>query len=212
MNKRFWFPCDAGWLLAVMLTAASPARLAADSLWADTETRTMFADKRAATVGDLVTIIVQENSTTAKDASTKSSKKSGVDASISTFLYGPAASGLLTKGGKYPALQVANKTDFDGSGSVGSSEKIVSRITVRVIDVMPNHNLVVEGSRRTSFSGESQDVVLRGTVRPDDVMANNTVYSYNVADVNFKFIASGTVSDSQKKGWFTRAWDKVSPF
>jgi flagellar L-ring protein precursor FlgH len=155
---------------------------------------------------------VQENSSTAKDASTKSSKKSGIDASISSFLYAPAASGLMTKGGKMPAMKLDNSTTFDGSGSVGSTETITSRITVRVIDVLPNHNLVIEGSRKTTFSGETQDVVLRGSIRPEDIMANNTIYSYNVADVNLKFISRGTVSDSQKKGWFTRTWDKVSPF
>ncbi len=198
--------------LAALATLAAPSGLRADSLWKDDASKPMFADKRAASVGDLVTIIVQENSTTAKDANTKSSKKSGIDANISSFLYGPSASGLLTKGGKYPALKMDNSTTFDGSGSVGSSETIASRITVRVVDVLPNRNLLIEGSRKTSFSGETQDVVLRGSVRPEDIMANNTVYSYNLADVNIKFIAKGTVSDSQKKGWFTRTWDKVSPF
>jgi len=172
----------------------------------------MFSDKRAASVGDLLTIIVQENNTTSKDASTKTSKKSGVDAGISSFLYGPGASGLLTKGGQYPALKIDGKTEFDGSGAVGSSEKIVARITVRVVDVLPNRNLVLEGSRQTSFSGESQDVILRGSVRPEDITSGNTVFSYNVADVTIKFMSKGVASDGQKKGWFTRTWDKVNPF
>ena len=210
MNKRYWSLSNPVWLLAALI--ATPAAPRADSLWKDDSAKSMFADKRAGTVGDLVTIIVQENSTTAKDANTKSSKTSGIDASINTFLYGPAASGLMTKAGKYPALNMNNKTTFDGSGSVGSTETIASRITVRVIDVMPNHNLVIEGTKKTSFSGETQDVVLRGVVRLEDIMANNTVYSYNLADVNIKFLSKGTVSDSQKKGWFTRTWDKVSPF
>ena len=210
MNKRYWSLSNPVWLLAALI--ATPAAPRADSLWKDDSAKSMFADKRAGTVGDLVTIIVQENSTTAKDANTKSSKTSGIDASINTFLYGPAASGLLTKAGNYPALNMNNKTTFDGSGSVGSTETIASRITVRVVDVMPNHNLVIEGTKKTSFSGETQDVVLRGVVRLEDIMANNTVYSYNLADVNIKFLSKGTVSDSQKKGWFTRTWDKVSPF
>ena len=210
MNKRYWSPCKTVWLLAALI--AAPAAPRADSLWKDDAAKPMFSDKRAGVVGDLVTIIVQESSSTAKDANTKSSKTSGIDASINTFLYGAAASGLLTKGGNYPALNMNNKTTFDGSGSVGSTETIASRITVRVVDVMPNHNLVIEGTKKTSFSGETQDVVLRGVVRIEDIMANNTVYSYNLADVNIKFLSKGTVSDSQKKGWFTKAWDKVSPF
>jgi len=78
--------------------------------------------------------------------------------------------------------------------------------------VLPNKNLVVEGKRQSSFSGESQDVILRGVVRPEDISAANTVFSYNIADASIKFISRGTVTDSQRKGWFTKIWDKLSPF
>jgi len=183
-----------------------------DSLWKDEVSKPMYSDKRACAVGDIVTILVQENSTTSKDSSTKSSKKTGADIGITSFLYGPQASGLLTKGGKYPALNFNAQNNFDASGQVGSSEKIVARITVRVIDVLPNKNLVIEGSRQTTFSGETQHVILRGVIRPEDISPNNTVYSYNVADVKIQFISKGTVTDSQKKGWFTKVLDKINPF
>ena len=78
--------------------------------------------------------------------------------------------------------------------------------------VLPNGNLLVEGTRESAFSGEQQTIVLRGAVRKDDVMSNNTVYSYNVADATIKFISKGTITDSQRKGWFHRLWDKLSPF
>jgi len=119
---------------------------------------------------------------------------------------------LLTKAGKLPALKIDGKTTFDGGGSINNSEKIIARIAVRVVDVLPNKNLVIEGKRQTSFSGESQEVVLRGTVRLEDIAANNTVFSYNVADASIKFVSKGSVTDAQRKGWFTRIWDKVSPF
>jgi flagellar L-ring protein FlgH len=189
-----------------------PVPLAADSLWRDDTVRSMYADKRASAIGDILNIVVQENSTTSKDASTTTSKKSTADMGITSFLYGPGASGLLTKGGQYPALKYNAANDFNGSGQVGSSEKIIARIAVRVMDVLPNRNLVIEGSRQTSFSGETQDVILRGVVRPDDITPANTVYSYNVADVTIRFVAKGAVTDGQKKGWFNKILDKVNPF
>ena len=101
---------------------------------------------------------------------------------------------------------------FDGGGQINNSEQITARIAVRVIDVLPNGNLVLEGTRQTSFAGETQDAVLRGVVRADDVSASNTVFSYNVADASIKYLSKGTVTDAQKKGWFPRVWDKGSPF
>jgi len=88
----------------------------------------------------------------------------------------------------------------------------VAKIAVRIMDVLPNGNLVVEGKRETAFSGEHQTIVLRGLVRPDDIDSDNTVRSFNVADASIQIIGKGAVSDTQNKGWFTRIWDKLNPF
>ena len=222
MNKPSWSRfksaasapghCAASALLALCaLFLAMVAR--SDSLWNERAVpRAIVADKRAAAVGDLLSILVQESSTASKDNSTTTAKKTSVDASISSFLYSPAASGLLTKKGQLPALKFDSSQNFDGGGKINNAENIIARIAVTVIDVLPNHNLVIEGKRTTAFAGETQDVVLRGIVRPADIAANNTVFSYNVADATIKFISRGTVTDSQRKGWFTRIWDKISPF
>src|ERR1043166_9131909 len=98
--------------------------LPAQSLWRDDTSKPMFADKRAVSVRDILTIIVQENTTTSKDNKTQTSKQSAMDASVSSFFYSPAASGLLTKAGNLPALKYSSKNDFSGGGSVANSEKI----------------------------------------------------------------------------------------
>ncbi len=184
----------------------------AQSLWQDSTSQAMYSDKRASRVGDLITIVVQENTTATKDNKTSTSKKATMDAAITAFLYSPAASGLLTKGGTMPALKYNSANTFDGGGTINNSEQIVAQVTVRVIDVLPNHNMLIEGTRETSFSGEKQNVVLHGVVRPEDVTANNTVFSYNVADAKIQIIGRGAITDSQRKGWFTKIWDKLSPF
>lgn len=188
------------------------AALPADSLWPAGDATSMCADKRAGRVGDIVTILVQESSTATKDNSTKTSKQSSIDAAIKSFLFSPDASNFLTKGGKMPALSMANKSTFDGGGTVNNSQQIVASVAVRVVDVLPNKNLIIEGTRESSFSGEEQKIILRGTIRANDIMANNTVYSYNVADATIKFVSKGTVNDTQRKGWLHKVWDKFSPF
>jgi flagellar L-ring protein precursor FlgH len=195
---------------ALVLVTLAPAR--GDSLWPDEKRRSMFADRKAFEIGDILTILVQESNSASKDNSTKTGKSTAVDASISSFLYSPTASGFLTKNGQLPALKYGSTSDFDGGGSINNSEKISARISVRVVDVLPNNNLVVEGKRQTSFAGETQDVVLRGIVRPDDITPNNTIVSYNMADATIQFVSKGSITDSQRKGWFTKLWDVFTPF
>lgn len=218
MNRPSWFHfrrCRrgagfAGLPLLLLSAAATPAP--AQSLWHEETSRSLVADKRAHSIGDIITILIQESNTASKDNSTSTSKKSGVDASLSSFLYSPAASGLLTKGGKLPAIKFNSANTFDGGGKINNSEQITARIAVRVVDVLPNGNLVLEGTKQTAFASETQDAVLRGVVRQQDINANNTVYSYNVADATIRYASKGAVTDAQKKGWLTKIWDKVSPF
>jgi flagellar L-ring protein FlgH len=208
MNKPFsWFS-----KLLIAFTVASSSLARADSLWKESDPKSMYADKKAGAVGDILTIAVQETSTASKDRNTQTAKKSSIDASIAAFLYSPAASGLLTHKGQLPAISASQNNSFQGGGTVSSDEKIIAMIPVRVVDVLPNHNLIVEGTRETEFGGETQKAVLRGTVRIEDIAPNNTVFSYNVADATIKFIGKGPLSDSEKRGWFTKLWDKLTPF
>jgi len=207
MRGLFRFLCEVTVGIALGI---APAR--GNSLWRQPNAPSMYADHKAFAVGDIVTILVQENSTATKNNETKTSKQSSINDAIQAFLYSPAGSAFLTKKGTLPSLQYTTAHAFDGSGQINNNETIVDEVAVRVVDVLPNANLIVEGSRHTSFAGEQQDVVLRGVVRPDDIAANNTVYSYNVADATVKIINKGTVTNSQKKGWFMEFWDKFSPF
>jgi flagellar L-ring protein FlgH len=198
--------------IVVLILTLHFSTVVADSLWKVDTGRSMFADKKAHAVGDLITILIQESNDASKQNNTTTSKKASVDASIASFLYPPTASGLLTKKGQLPALKYSSANDFNGGGQINNSEKITSRLAVRVVDVLPNGNLIIEGRRQTAFSGEKSEAVLRGTVRSDDIAANNTVYSYNISDASIQFISKGTITDSQRKGWFTKILDKVSPF
>ena len=180
----------------------------AQSLWRDDVVRPMFADKRGANIGDIITIVVQENTTASKNNETKTEKNSGLTAAVSSFLY----PGFLSYKGSMPAVQYSSDLKHDGTGAINNSETIVAHVAVKVMDVLPNHNLVIEGRRETSFSSEHQTIVLRGIVRPEDIGSDNTVLSQNVADATIQIIGKGTVTDSTNKGWFNRVWDKINPF
>jgi flagellar L-ring protein precursor FlgH len=197
---------------AVVLLAQLPVEAEIGSVWKADSSRSMFSDKRAHAVGDIITILVQENTTALKDNNTKTSKKSSVNASVDTFLYSPAGSGFLTHNGQMPAMRFAGTQDFEGGGKINNSERITTRVAVKVIDVLPNGNMIIEGRRDTYVSGEKQEAILSGIVRSEDITANNTVFSYNVAESSLRFVSHGTITDNQRKGWLFRIWEKVTPF
>ena len=199
--------------LAACLFALGQAQ--ADSLWTKETAVSLFADHKANRVGDIITVLVMESNSASRNTSTKTEKKSDLSASISSFINGNFQDKLFPGGGanvQKPELATTSQSKFEGKGAVNNSGALNSRFAVRVVDVLPNKNLIIEGVRRTSFSGESQTIVLRGTVRPQDVTPVNTVYSYHLADVSIALKDEGSVSDVQKKGWFSKLWGKISPF
>ena len=200
---------SAAMLIALFALPATFQTLAhAQSLWRDEVSRSIFADKRAAGIGDILTIIVQETSSANKNNETKTEKNSSWTAAITSFLF----PGFAAYKGSMPAISYNSDLKHDGSGAINNSETIVAQVAVKVMDVLPNHNLVIEGKRETSFSGEHQTIVLHGLVRPEDVTSADTVMSYNVADATISITGKGTVTDTTNKGWFTRILDKVNPF
>ena len=206
-------------LSLLVLAVFALSQVQADSLWSKETAVSLFTDHKAKRVGDIITVLVQENNSASRNSSTKTEKKGDISASISSFFTGSIQNKISSNNpevnagaAQLPKLETTSQNKFEGSGAVNNSGSINSRFAVRVVDVLPNKNLIIEGVRRTSFSGESQTIILRGTVRPQDVTPVNTVVSYNLADVSIRFKDEGVVNDSQKKGWFGKLWDKVSPF
>jgi flagellar L-ring protein precursor FlgH len=203
-NKHLLWP----WLLLLALPLGLQSMAWAQSLWHDDVSRSLIADKRATGIGDILTVVVSEVSSANKNNETKTEKSSSWTAAVTSFLY----PGFLQYKGTTPAVDYNSDLKHDGSGAINNSEIIVAQLTVKVTDVLPNHNLVVEGKRDTSFAGEHQSMFLHGIVRPEDISPTNTISSCDVADATIRIEGKGTVSDSQNKGWFTRILDKVIPF
>jgi flagellar L-ring protein precursor FlgH len=188
---------------------ASGAR--AESLWPKAGSgaaASMFADRKAAARGDILTIIVAESAVASSSQSTKASRESSLDDAISRFLY----TGLGTaRRGQLPATSASGKSSYSGGGDISNSQTLSARAAVLVTDVLPNGNLVVEGVRVVRFSGETQYVVLHGIVRSDDIARDNSVVSTNVADARVEFYAEGALTEAQKRGWLAKVYDKLRP-
>jgi flagellar L-ring protein FlgH len=196
------------------LVASFAGTLEAGSLWTNKRSREagMYADRRAGAVGDILSVMVQESASVQSSQRTKTDKTGNVDGSVESFFVDPLASGLGKHNGALPAMKMGGTTDFTGGGEITNKQTISARAAVTVIDVLPNGNLVIEGARYVSYSGERQYATLRGIVRPEDIQTGNTILSSSIADARVEFHSQGAITSAQRKGWFTRVADTLNPF
>jgi flagellar L-ring protein precursor FlgH len=213
VRPRDLAPVHAAWgftLFALLLfLVAMVASTRADSLWNTGEgsARSMFADRKAAAKGDILTIIVAESAVAQSSQNKSSTRESALQDAISRFIY----PGLGTHKGNLPGMASSGSASYSGGGDVSNSQSLSSRAAVLVTDVLPNGNLVIEGVRVVTFSGETQYVVLRGIVRRDDITRDNSVVSTNIADARVEFHSEGTLTEAQKRGWLAKIYEKLRP-
>jgi flagellar L-ring protein FlgH len=195
--------------LFVLLLVALAPMLHADSLWTGNggPAKSMFADRKAAAKGDILTIIVAESAVAQSSQNKSSTRESSLQDAISRFVF-PA---LGAHKGQLPSISTSGSATFSGGGDVSNSQSLSARAAVLVTDVLPNGNLVIEGVRVVTFSGETQYVVLRGIVRHDDIARDNSIVSTNIADARVEFYAEGSLTDAQKRGWIAKIYEKLRP-
>jgi flagellar L-ring protein precursor FlgH len=183
------------------------------SLWPG-EQHSLYADHKARTTGDILTITISEKASASKVASTDSDRSSNISAGISNLL-GLENSSLVTQNPNLD-LSALVKADFNnsfaGSGKTVRREDLVASLTTQVIQVYPNGNLKIRGGKEVRVNNETQVIYLTGIVRPVDIMANNTIDSKHVLNARISYTGKGAISDKQNPGWLTRAIDNVWPF
>ena len=204
-------------ILTLTLTLAMTGSVLADSLWKDGSSRGPVLDKTAHAIGDILFVSISESATVDRDNKSTTSRVGSANAGISSFLFGTqagtsAGSQLGKHKGSYPKMEFTNTSTHEGKGTTKNVDKITAKFGVRVVDVLPNNTMVIEGMRQTSYGGETQVAILRGTVRREDIDSSNMVMSERLADLQIRYVNTGVISDSQNKGWFMKFWDKVSPF
>ena len=185
------------------LQAARAVPSTPDNQWA----AGLFADLRARRVNDLVTVRVVENITASGSADSALDKKSGGSASVTKLF------GLDTKfpGWLDPTSLAAMgaNTNFAGSGSTNRAGSLSAVITTRVIEVLPNSDLLLEGIREVDINGDRQFIVLSGIVRAADIGPGNVVPSTAVGQMQIRYFGKGLIKDNLKPGWLVRVLNKV---
>jgi flagellar L-ring protein precursor FlgH len=185
------------------------------SLWRDQSfVNNLYSDPKARDINDIVIIKVTENSTATNKAKLTTSKKTQTSLGIDSFL------GLETDlKGKVtsnfdPKAMFGGTTNNSNAGSGESSREtqLSTYIAARVVDLLPNRNLVIEAKKEIMVNKEKQIVVLKGVVRPRDLSYDNIVESTKIADLQIKFTGKGPISEQAKRGWLSWILNLIWPF
>ena len=191
----------------------APDIATADSIWERRDQRSahLFMDNRARRVGDLLTVSVNEN-TGATNTEARAMKKDTAASSDINFA-GKAAAGGTTKSasGDLSGGSTSDRS-FQGTANFSSERQLLDQMTVTVVDILPNGNLVVEGYRRRLVQNETRLLRVSGIVRPNDIEIPNQVDSRFIANFNVSYEGIGVESRFTGQGWLGRIGNKVWPF
>jgi len=173
-----------------------------------------FLDVRAHFPGDLLTVVVAEQSQGKKDATTETTGESSISASVEDFFGIPAAAVKFLPNGFNPqsVVKAETKRSSKGDGTTKREGALTANITVRVVALDPNGNLYVRGDKIVSVNRENQHIVLSGSVRPEDIASDNSVLSSRLADARIDYYGSGVVGDKQNVPLTHRLFDWIWPF
>jgi flagellar L-ring protein precursor FlgH len=184
-----------------------------NSLWRQ-GSRTFLRDQRAASVGDLVTVLVSIQDEADMENSTKRNRDNSESMGIPNLLGLESSYARLFPSGFDPNKMVSanSSSDVNGTGTLKRSEQINLRVAATVSQVLPNGNLVVVGRQQVRVNQELRDLQVGGIIRPQDIGSDNTVRHDRLAEARIAYGGRGTISDVQRPRYGQEVLDTILPF
>ncbi len=167
----------------------------AASLWKDGSN--LYADRKAHRLGDIVTVIIDENTLFSQKVTTGSEKKVKIG--------GGPGKGPLFK--LIPEFGVSGDNKYNGDGTNERKGELKAKIAAKIIKILPNGNYVIEGRHTIIANKEKVQIILTGMVRPDDISSDNTVYSTQLSDAEIHYVGKGPLGRMQKPGILTQIFN-----
>jgi flagellar L-ring protein precursor FlgH len=181
----------ARYLAAARQPSAAPAPLWMTDLMTDPVARRM---------NDIVTVRVIESVSAAGSADSRTGKASSADV---TFPPGRITDALGH------ILPTSSETKFTGSGGTTRTTELSAVMTARVVEVLPNGDLVVEGVRELDINGDRNLIVLTGVIRSIDILPGNVIPSTRIGQLRIRSLSQGLIKDSLSPGWLIRVLNKI---
>lgn len=191
MLKKILAAVLTAFFLAASFSGAAEAR----SLWRDNAFG-IYSDRKARNVGDILTIVISESTRQSATASRSNSKSGSVSIGAGTGVFD-----------FLKALGASGSDSWKAEGSVTDNNSVSGQITVTVVEVLPNDNMIIEGTQSIWQNRDEHKITLRGIVRRDDVTFANTVPSTKVADATLRFDGKGPLNAKQRQGILTQVFN-----
>jgi len=187
--------------------AAPEVRASNGAIWQPGQGRSLLEDRRARYVGDIITVNLVERTSAQKNANASTDRKSSLSGGISAISGKLPLSGLAGL-----SAEAGTKSGFEGKGAAAANNAFSGTITVTVIDVLANGNLLVSGEKMLTINQGNEFIRFSGVVNSNNVTAANTVQSTQVADARIEYRGSGFVEEANSMGWLHRFFNFINPF
>jgi flagellar L-ring protein precursor FlgH len=171
----------------------------------------LFEDHRPHNVGDIITVVLQENISASNSSITNFSRDgtANLGITISPGQLNPML-GMNLKDNT-TGFNSIGKNDFSGKGGNSAKNKFTGLITVTVQKILPNSNLKVIGEKRVAINEGKEFIRFSGVINPNNINKHNLISSTQIADARIEYVSHGQINDAQKMGWLQRFLLKISP-
>ena len=163
----------------------------------------LYSDVTARQVGDIITVVLSENTAATKSANTTTSRETTADLQPITGLAGNA----INIGNQSIQFGLDSSNDFSGDAAANQTNSLQGAISVTVVDVLPNKNLVVRGEKWMTLNHGDEYIRLTGVIRPLDINPDNQIESTKIANARIQYSGTGTFARAQEKGWLAKFFD-----
>ncbi|MEM9169260.1 MAG: flagellar basal body L-ring protein FlgH [Pseudomonadota bacterium] len=187
--------------------------IAAGSLWRSGPT-SLFGDRRARGLGDIVTVVVEFQEEAQIDNRTNRQHQASEELSVPGLFGVPTLASRVLPGGASldPAVDAQSTSTTNGVGTIQRQDRLALRVAATVVDVLPNGHLVIAGSQEVRVNNELRDLQVGGIIRLEDISRQNTITYEKIADARVLYGGRGTLSNIQQPRYGQRALDALLPF
>ena len=180
----------------------------ADSLF-DPAGVTLFTDFRAANIGDILFILIEERTITTSEAKTNAKKEIEITGGTKVTGFFEDLLGFPNVIEPLEEIDIDPSEEFKALGKTSNKGVFTAQITATVIEILPNGNFVIEGKRSIAVNDDTEELTITGTIRAVDIDANNAISSRLMADVSLGYTGRGDIAARQKAGIFTQLFNFI---